>query len=287
MRGAAITAFGRELFAGIARHRLTQQAAALTFTSLLAIVPTITLALLLVAAVPGAQAWWQRAELQLFAQLVPTAGDSIREYMGRFTEQAGGLRSVSLAALAVAVFALARGITGAFHDIWEAAERPSLRKALAVLVALIVAPLLVATSLALTSFLVALPLVREMDAALPAGFGLLALLPYAFTVLAFALLYRLLPPRAALRDCRHCALIAALVAAVLFELAKRGFALYISLFPTYELVYGAFSAIPVLLVWVYLSWLIVLFGAELARTLTALFGDAGRRARRLDGGDAA
>lgn len=281
-----VVAFWRELFTGVARHRLTQQAAALTFTSLLAIVPTITLALLLVAVVPGAQAWWQRAEVQLFAQLVPTAGDSIREYMGRFAEQAGGLRSVSLAALAIAVFGLARGITGAFHDIWEAEERPSLRKALAVLLALVAAPLLVAISLALTSFLVALPLIREVDAVLPAGFGLLALLPYAFTVVAFALLYRLLPPRAALGGCRHCALIAALVAAVLFELAKRGFALYVSLFPTYELVYGAFSVIPVLLVWVYLSWLIVLLGAELARALAALSGDVGRRGRGLDDGEA-
>jgi membrane protein len=257
----------RELWDGTQRHRLTQQAAALTFTTLFALVPLITLALVLIAAVPGAQLWWQDAEAQLFAQLVPTAGDAIRDHLHDFTGSAGGLRSVSLAALALAVFGLARGITQAFHDIWEADDGPSLHKSLVVLFALLLAPLLIAISLALTSFLLALPLIRDVDAALPQGFGLLALVPWAFTVLGFWVLYRLLPPRAALRGRYGCAWTAALVAAVLFELAKRGFALYVGLFPTYELIYGAFSAIPVLLLWLYLSWLIVLFGVELTRAL--------------------
>lgn len=257
----------RELLSGVLRHNLGQQAAALTFTSLLAIVPLITLALMLIAAVPGAQEWWQRAEVQLFSQLMPTAGDSVREHLDRFIVNAGGLRSVSLLALLFTVLGLARGMNHAFHEIWEADDRPSLRKALAVLVALLLAPLLVAASMALTSFLVALPLIREVDAALIPGGGIAAWAPYGLSVLAFALLYWLLPPG---RAPRWCGAVAALVAAILFELAKRGFAIYVGMFPSYELVYGAFSAIPVFLIWLYLSWLIVLFGAELTRTLQSV-----------------
>jgi membrane protein len=82
----------------------------------------------------------------------------------------------------------------------------------------------------------------------------------ATSALAFFLLYRIIPHRRV--PWRHAAL-GGLVAGVLFEVAKQLFAFYVQASPTYNMVYGALAAVPLFLVWVYLSWLVVLFGAEL------------------------
>jgi membrane protein len=105
----------------------------------------------------------------------------------------------------------------------------------------------------------------------------LGLLPFLFTCVALTLLYLVVPCRRI--ELRH-ALIGGIFAGVLFELAKRGFALYIAEFPTYTLIYGAFAALPIFLVWLYLSWLVVLLGAQLSAMLPgfrsefALYGEA-------------
>ena len=99
------------------------------------------------------------------------------------------------------------------------------------------------------------------------GIGALKILPVLFTTLAFALLFRLVPNRYVPRS--H-ALIGALVAAVLFETMNRVFGYYVSHFPTYKLVYGAFASVPIFLMWIYLSWLTILTGAVIAASLTAL-----------------
>ena len=97
------------------------------------------------------------------------------------------------------------------------------------------------------------------------GVGVLKILPVLFTTMAFALLFRLVPNRYVPRS--H-ALIGALVAAVVFESMNRVFGYYVSNFPTYKLVYGAFASVPIFLLWIYLSWLTILFGAEIAASLS-------------------
>src|SRR5690606_7182863 len=109
--------------------------------------------------------------------------------------------------------------------------------------------------------------------------AVLRVLPFVFTCAAFTLLYAVVPYRYV--ELRH-AFVGALVAGAGFEIAKRAFATYLALFPTYRLIYGAFATIPIFLVWLYLSWLIVLVGAAFTAVLPGYHGAAAER-RRIPG----
>ena len=126
-----------------------------------------------------------------------------------------------------------------------------------------VGPLLIGVSVSLTSWLISFSMGFTQE--LPElGVVLLKVVPLFLTVAAFALLYLAVPNRAvALKD----ALTGGVVAGLVFEAMKRGFAIYIATFPTYKMVYGTFAVIPIFLLWIYLSWLVALFGAVVTAVL--------------------
>ena len=118
-------------------------------------------------------------------------------------------------------------------------------------------------SLGVTSYLVSLA--AYADEGIPGFSGfLLRLLPYVISTAGFMLIYTLVPNT---RVPIKASLPGAMFAALLFELSKKGFAAYVSNFPSYEVIYGALATIPILFVWVYLSWIVVLLGAEFTVTL--------------------
>ena len=151
-----------------------------------------------------------------------------------------------------------------FNQIWRITRpRPLLRRILIYLTLLSLGPVLIGASLSLTSVLVSLSLGLASEVPAFAVFMLEAV-PVILTSVAFALIYLPLPNRrVAITD----ACLSGATAGIGFELMKEGLALYVAHFPTYELVYGAFAAIPVFLVWIYLSWLLMLGGAVLAAVL--------------------
>jgi len=128
-------------------------------------------------------------------------------------------------------------------------------------------PLFLGASLAISSYVITL---GGLDQGMFGGVMefVLRWLPLLFSVLAFLMMY-LLVPNVSVRF--KDALIGAVVAAVLFELSKIGFSVYISNFPSYQAIYGALAAIPILFVWVYLSWIVVLIGAELTASLPEFY----------------
>jgi membrane protein len=164
----------------------------------------------------------------------------------------------------VTAFVLMLTIDHAFDVIWRVRrKRPLLRRFLIYWAALTLGPLLIGVSLSLTSYLVSLPL--GLTKGVPVvGMVTLKMVPVALTIFAFALLYRVVPSRPVLP--LH-ALVGGVVAGIAFELMKKVFALYVTHFPTYTLVYGAFASVPLFLIWIYLSWLVVLSGAVIAATL--------------------
>jgi len=247
------------------RDRCSQAAAALTFTSLLALVPlmAIVFASFAVFAAFGEV----RDELQafIFQSFVPNIGDVVSENLSRFAENAGHLTVVGTVFLAVTALMLLLTIQDSFNHIWRVAEtRPLWVRLPAYWALLTLGPLLLAASFSLSTYLFAAA--RSMGvAALTGPLAWIAeITPMLLSAAALCLLYRLMPNFPV--PWRH-ATVGGLAAAGCFEALKRGFVLYVANFPSYQVVYGALAAFPLFLVWGYLSWVVVLLGAELTAAL--------------------
>jgi membrane protein len=254
----------RDVAARFVAQRGTGIAASLAFTSILALVPLLVVVFGALSLFPAFDAWQAQIQDFVFRNFVPAMGEQVRDYLLKFTAKAMNLQAIGIAFLIVTVLSMMSTIESTFNLIWGVRRRrpPGLRF-LVYWAVLTLGPLLVGAGLVATSAMVSLPLLRgHVDTASLSW--LLRWLPLAATATAFVLCYKLVP-YCHVRP-RH-AVIGGLSAAVLFELAKHLFALYVTHFPSQQAVYGAFATVPVFLLWVYLSWVIVLLGAQLTHSL--------------------
>lgn len=238
-------------------------AASLSYTTLLSLVPLMAVMFSTLAAFPIFEGLESDIEAFVFNNFVPALGETVQTYLHQFSEKASGLRLAGLIFLFITVLAMMNTIEVAFNRIWRVRiKRKPMIRFLAYWAILTLGPLLVGFGFLATSYLVSLPLFSDVDQSLEVKRRSLILLPFVSSTLAFVLIYKLLPNRmVALKS----ALIGAIVAATLFELAKRAFAYYVTHFPSQQAIYGAFATIPIFLLWIYLSWVIVLLGAEITR----------------------
>jgi len=244
------------------QDRCFQIASSLTFTTLLALVPLVTIALTLISAFPFFSGLGEQIHAFLLANMLPEkAGIVVTGYIEQFSGRAGQLTALGTVVLAVTAVLMMFTIERAFNSIWRISRpRPILQRILIYWAALTLGPVLIGASLSITSYLVSASL--GFAGQIPfAGAAVLGLVPFVLTCAAFTLLYYVVPNRA-VRP-RH-ALLGGFIAGIVFEIMKRGFALYIAKFPTYTLVYGAFAVIPIFLLWIYFSWLVVVLGALIA-----------------------
>ncbi len=265
--------FLRHLLGKFREDRCLGTAAELTYISLLAIVPVMAVLLAVLSAVPAGRE--MLAELQgfVFRQFVPTAGDTVRAWLEGFAEKGARLTITGVAALAVIVLLAMATIERSFQRIWRVRRPRPLAARLAVYWALLtLGPLLLGAGIAATSYVASLPLVAEATGRLPGHVLWADLVAWASSFLAFYLLYQVVPARRI--RARH-ALAGALVATVLFEVAKKGFTWWVVHVPTYERIYGALVTVPLFIVWVDLSWNIALLGAEVASALAFFVPGAG------------
>ena len=247
------------------RDNCRGHAAALTFTTLFAVVPMMTVVFTALAAVPSLKPVSAEIQQFIFSNLVPSTGEAVQQHLTEFAQQASQLTLVGIGMLFLTAIMMLVTIERAFNEIWQVrAPKQGLISFLRYWAVLSLGPFLLGAGFALSSYLMSLRVLSDtvdmVGTVLP-GVGLIPLL---FTALGFTLLYMAVP------NCRvpwRAGLISGFVAACLFELAKRGFGVFVTSFSSYELVYGAFAAFPVFLLWVYLSWLIILFGVELSRSL--------------------
>jgi membrane protein len=239
-----------------------QIAGNLTYTTLLAIAPTFAVAVALMSSTPAFVEAMGRIEAYALANLAPSvASHVVSTYLESFAENAQRLTWPGLAMVLVVSVAMMLIIDRSLNAIWRVhRRRPYWKLIPGYVAALVGGPLLIGASVAITTYLASLPLGAV---ALPgdAESALLAASPLALTALAFFLVYKVVPHRHV--PWRHAA-VAAVIAALLFEAAKQVFALYVRHARTYDLVYGAFAAVPLFLLWIELSWMVVLLGAEIA-----------------------
>lgn len=242
--------------------RLGVTAGSLTFTTTLGLVPLMTVMLALFTAFPIFSRFQAALEKYLLQSLVPeTIARPVLAALTQFAAKASQVGSVGLVALVVAALALVFTIDRTLNALWRVRKRrPLAQRVLVYWAALTLGPLLLGVSLSLTSYAVSAS--RGVVSALPGGVGML-LLAIEFGMLAagFAALYRFVP-NTYVRWAHAWA--GGVFAALGFEGAKRALAWYVGLVPTYSVIYGAFATLPILLLWIYLSWVIVLLGAVIA-----------------------
>ena len=245
--------------------RCTRHAAGLSFTTLLALVPLTAVMVSSLSMFPVFESWSKELEEFIYRNFVPTAGDVIQHHLQQFSEQAGKLTAVGLIFVLVTALMLLVSIEESFNDIWQVDRgRPIGQRVLSYWAMLTLGPLLLGGSLSLTSYVVSLAGQTNGIVIYPVKHFVLVWLPVVLEALAFTLLYLILP------NCtvklRH-ALIGGAIAAILFEITKGGFTWFVVNVASYEVVYGTLATIPIFLIWIYLSWLVVLIGAVVVALL--------------------
>jgi membrane protein len=250
--------------------RIAQVAGSLTFTTMLALVPLATVAFALFTAFPIFASFQVSLQGFLADHLMPAQfNDQIFKYLNQFAAKAKGLTTMGMIVLFVTAVMTMMIVESAFNVIWRVRKpRPLAQRVLAYWALVTLGPVLIGFSLSISSYL----FTRSM--AFGAAQHMTPLISWAlagatlpFTALAFTMLYVYLPNcRVEWRD----ALVGGVAAAVAFELAKRGFGYYVRHIPTYTAVYGAFAAVPMFLLWMYLSWFITLAGATIVSALPAI-----------------
>jgi membrane protein len=259
--------FGLAVFRRFYEERGLQTAGSLTYTTLLSLVPLFTVALAVATAFPVFDEAMDALQEFVLENFLPDARgvDAIAGQITSFTRNAARLTAIGLAFFFVTAVMLMMTIDVSLNRLFRVQRsRPLVQQVLIYWAVLTLGPVLIGASLSMTSFAVG-----ESLGWLQLGFVadlVLGVLPFVFTCAALTLLYGVVPYRSVKpRD----ALIGGVVAGLAFELAKRGFAVYLGRFPTYTLIYGAFATIPIFLVWLYVSWVVVLAGATLTAMLPA------------------
>jgi len=270
--------FIRYFFRQFHKQRGMQIASSLAYTTLLSLVPLITVVLAFLQGLPIFETIGGTVQSFIFSNFVPTFGDTIQEYLATFSSKASQLTITGLGVLFVIALMLMGTIDNAFNTIWYVrTRRRPVARFLVYWAILTLGPLLLGAGLLTSSYLLSIPLLNDGGIVHGLQQQLLAWLPFLMTTLAFTLMYILVPncfvPR------RH-ALIGGVAAALLFELAKYGFGLYVRTVPTQQTIYGALAVIPLFLIWIYISWVVLLLGAHITFCLSTFRFAAEKRANR-------
>ncbi len=264
-----IVGFSRFVLRRLVDDRCLQTAGSLTYTTLLAIVPLFTIALTLFAAFPMFGDYSGKFKSFILTNLVPDAsGKIIGTYMHQFSDNAERLTAMGMVGLTATALLLIFTIEKTLNQIWGTPRsRNILARTLIYWAALTLGPLLIGLSVSLASWLSS-----GLPSDLPGiGLSLLKLGPWLLVLLTLCLVFLVVP------NCyvpRSHALIAAFSTATALDLMKWLFSLYIKKFGTFKLVYGAFASFPIFLLWLYVSWVIVLGGACLSACLSYWRNDA-------------
>ncbi|MCZ5783515.1 virulence factor BrkB family protein [Escherichia coli] len=250
------------LWQRIDEDNMTTLAGNLAYVSLLSLVPLVAVVFALFAAFPcfpTSAFSYVTLFLPTFCLLLAMLFSGISR---QFVASSNKMTAVGACGLIVTALLLMYSIDSALNTIWRSKRaRPKIYSFAVYWMILTLGPLLAGASLAISSYLLSLRWASDLNTVID---NVLRIFPLLLSWISFWLLYSIVPT---IRVPNRDAIVGAFVAALLFEAGKKGFALYITMFPSYQLIYGVLAVIPILFVWVYWTWCIVLLGAEITVTL--------------------
>ena len=256
--------FASQLWQQFVERDCLSNAASLTYTTLFAVVPLMTVAYATLSAISDFSSIGETIQSFIFSNFVPQSSAIIQDQLTKFSAQARQLTGFSGVFLVVTAFLMLVTIEKAFNLIWHVTEpRKGLQRFLLYWGVMTFGLPLLAAGVSISSYLFSLPLITGLDT-----FGLketlLSYTPVLFTIAAFTLLYYAVPNTRV--PFRH-ALLGGFLTMLMFELAKQLFGLIVAK-SNLAIIYGAFAAVPLFLSWLYLVWALVLIGAIVVRTLS-------------------
>ena len=250
-------------------ERLPQVAGALTFTSILALVPMVTIAFALFTAFPLFATFRAALEAYFIQNLMPASmANTILGYINQFASKSARLSAYGGVALIFTSGMTMATIDHTFNRIWRVQKsRPLLQRILVYWAIITLGPLLIGVSISATSYVGVAATGAGVVGSHMLGSGFYTLASIILTTSAFTLLYITVPNQVV--DWRD-AIWGGLLAGIAFEIAKRLFTAYVLRFPTYTMIYGTVAALPIFLLWVYMLWMITLVGALLTAVLPVM-----------------
>ncbi len=249
----------------------------LAYVTLLSIVPFLAVIFYMLSAFPMFSELNKIIEDLIYNNFVPTAGNAVKEHMTGFIENTKKMSMMGIASLIVIALLLISTIDQTINRIWRCTNKRSVVQAFTIYWTILsLGPIIIGGSIALSSYLFS---IVQTGGFLSFGQQILSIIPFVFSWLAFAGVYTLVPHQ---RVSFRYALTGGLIAALLFNFATDLFTLYITNFPSQQIIYGALAVIPIMFVWIYFSWLIVLIGAEVTSTLEEFLSVSEKEMQKTD-----
>ncbi|MDO4442133.1 MAG: YihY family inner membrane protein [Moraxella sp.] len=244
-----------------------QKAASLTYTTLLSLVPILTVILVVFSSVPALSGMREQLQEVIYNNLLPSSSAQISEYFNSFAEKSSNLGIVGVVGLFITTIMTLMTIETAFNKIWRVKERSGGTASIIRYWTLItLGPIVLGVAFGASSTIQSVDFLNRQIAGYGIDWSIWAyIISILITIAGFIGMYWFIPKaQVPLKN----AAIAGVVAAILFEILRTVFGTVMSNFTSYEAIYGAFAALPIFLLWIYLSWNIILLGVQISYTLT-------------------
>jgi membrane protein len=248
--------------------RCREQAGSLTYTTLFAVVPMLTVFLVIISSIKALEPARQQLQQLIYSNFLPKTTIAFDKALNAFTDKSSNLTVIGVLFLFITTVMMLTSIETVFNRIWRVKEtRGGILGFMRYWTIISLGPILLGSAFVISSTLASLNVLSnnfagyELD-----GAFILWSISFSLTVLGFFILNWTIPNRSVPIK---AAFIAGLFSAIVFELLKNLFGFIMSNFTSYQIVYGAFAAVPIFLLWIFLSWNIVLIGVEISYALTA------------------
>lgn len=249
------------------QNKLSQAAGFLTYSTMLAIVPLFMVIFAFFAAFPVFNDLIKDFEQFIFTNFAPSVSNTVEHYMRMFIANTKKMSAISIVGLIIVALMLIKSIDTTLNDIWANSKKRSALYSFSIYwMILTLGPIFIATSIGVSSYIFS-STVFTYKTGLPFGLKLLSFVPFFLSWLAFTCIYTVVPNTKV--NIKHAAC-GALIAAIFFTLGKACFTWYMQAFPSYQLIYGALATLPIMILWIHLSWTFVLLGAQLTAVLDDL-----------------